>query len=88
MLTLEFREQQLQKRCKDITKLMAQLIEEITALENTPDDEAAYSIMSLVRRLTAQMDSARFAAADDHGNDELDGYEAVANAIRAAKELI
>lgn len=58
----------------------------IDELENTPDDEAAYHIMHEIGKLADAMGKASEAGSDGHGNDVLDAYEAVANAIRAAKE--
>lgn len=76
----------LKASCEQLRIDMLQLIRYIEELENTPEDEAAYGIMRRIRCMAETMDSARRAGSDDRGNDVLDAYEAVANAIRAAKE--
>ena len=76
----------LKFNCYQIRMDTQQLIRYIDELENTPDDEAAYGIMRCIRCMAETMDSARRAGSDDRGNDVLNAYEAVANAIRAAKE--
>ena len=71
--------------CNLINKAMRELIRDISELENSPEDEAAYHIISDVSRLAHAMENASRAGQDDRGNDVLNAYEAVANAIRAAK---
>lgn len=76
----------LDASCRRITKCMRILTKALSNVENNPDDEYAYTIMYEIGALAAAMDKAREAGSDDHGNDVLDSFEAVANAIRAAKE--
>lgn len=65
---------------------MKELIEELDDLENlSPDiDDAAYPIITIVGQLAAEMQKARDAGMDDNGNDALDAFECVAQAIRDA----
>lgn len=74
----------LQRACLRITDYMTDLIEAVSQIENSPEDEAAYDLMRCIRSIALEMDKARVAGSDDHGNDALNAYEAVANAIREA----
>ena len=76
----------LSDQCRRITKRIRVLMQSFSELENIPDDEAAYTIMYEIRELADAMNKAREAGSDDHGYDVLDAHEAVANAIRAAKQ--
>ena len=85
---MEDREQQIKSCCKRITPLIKQLIEEFEFLRNTPEDVEAYSIIGSIHLLASLMREAENAGTDEDGVDVLDAEESVANAIRAAKELI
>ena len=76
----------LHDQCCRITRNIRALMRAISELENDPEDEAAYTIINEIGTLAEAMNKAREAGSDDHGDDVLDTYEAVANAIRAAKE--
>ena len=82
---LKSKEMQLKYKCNAITSFARELIEEINKLENVPDDESAYHIMYLIGAIADMKRGVQRISADKNGNDLLDGYEAVANAIRAAK---
>lgn len=77
----------LHDQCCRITRNIRALMRAISELENTPEDEVAYTIMNEIDTLADAMNKAREAGSDDRGYDVLDAYEAVANAIRAAKEV-
>lgn len=79
-------EKTLENQCNRIMKHMRSLIHDVTELANTPEDEAAYSIIYNIQRLYDAMEKAKEAGMDEEGNDVMDAYEATANAIRAAKE--
>lgn len=72
--------------CKAITRHMHALHAVLPEISSQQDDEAAYTAMYHLRAIAECMDKARAAGSDDRGKDVLDAYEAVANAIRAAKE--
>lgn len=76
----------LHDQCCRITRNIRALMRAISELENDPEDEAAYTIMNEISTLADAMFEARHASSDDRGNDTLNAYEAIANAIRAAKE--
>ena len=71
--------------CKKVTAQVGALIEELAELENSRDDEVAYSIINTIGKLHAAIEMAREAGMDSRGNDVLDAYERVAQAIRDAK---
>lgn len=79
---------ELENQCCRITESIRVLMQALSELENNPEDEAAYTIMNEIGTLADAMFEARHASSDDHGNDVLDAYEAIANAIRAAKEAV
>ena len=85
MTDLDLRHRQINNLCKKVTKVTRALIEETNALENTPEDEAAYHIMYLCSQL-AEAKSKLFLL--DSDDNELDLYEVCANAVRAAKEAL
>lgn len=76
----------LRDQCSRITRNARTLIQALAELENNPDDEAAYTVMYAVSSMAEAMSKARAAGQDRWGNDVLDAHEAVANAVRAAKE--
>lgn len=76
----------LHNQRRRITKSIRVLMQAVAELENIPEDEAAYTIMHEIGTLADAIGKASEAGSDDHGNDALDAYEAIANAIRAAKE--
>lgn len=81
-------EKTLDNQCNRIMKHMRSLIHDVANLANTPEDEAAYSIIYNIQRLYDSMEKAKEAGMDEEGNDVLNAYEATANAIRAAKEQL
>ena len=83
---MKYPEIALENQCRRITESIRALMQALSELENIPEDEAAYTVMHEIGTLADAIDKASEAGSDDHGNDALDAYEAIANAIRAAKQ--